>query len=161
MTTPTALRDQLKRFLDWGEAHADFDRVIAGIPADKRGTAPHGLPHSPWQILEHLRIAVADIHEFSVNPEYREKAWPDDYWPAAAPPSPSAWDDCVKAYRRDLDRMRSVIDGQPDLLAPIPHGTDPRQTYLRAVLLIGDHAAYHLGQLVLIRRLLGIWPGAH
>jgi hypothetical protein len=156
--TPRALRDQLKKCLDWNDAHADFDRVVGGIPPDKRGVVPPGLPHSPWQILEHLRLALDDIHDFCVNPDYKEKRWPHDYWPAAEPPSSTAWDESVQGYARDLDRMRTVIDSQPDLLAPIPHGTSPDQTYLRAALLVADHSAYHLGQLVLVRRLLGIWP---
>jgi len=160
MTTPAALRDQLKRLLDWNDAHADFNKTVDGIPADKRGTVPAGLPHSPWQLLEHLRIALADIYDFCVNPAYKEMAWPDDYWPTAEPPSPAAWDESVKAYRADLDRMRRLLDSQDDLLAPIPHGTAPQQTYLRAALLVADHSAYHLGQLVLVRRLLGIWPSA-
>jgi hypothetical protein len=159
MTTPAALRDQLKLVLDWGEAHADFAKVIEDIPPEKRGVAPPGLPHSPWQILEHLRIALADIHDFCVNLAYEEKAWPGDYWPASAPPSPTAWDESVAAYRRDLERIRVLLDSQPDLFAPIPQGKSPHQTYLRAALLVADHSAYHLGQLVLVRRLLGIWPG--
>jgi len=159
MTTPAALRTQLKRVLDWGEAHADFDKVVGSIPPDKRGAVPPGLPHSPWQILEHLRIALADIYDFCVNPAYEEKTWPGDYWPQSAPPSPSAWDQSVAAYRHDLGRMRTLIDEQPDLFARIPQGTNAQQTYLRAALLVADHSAYHLGQLVLVRRLLGIWPG--
>ena len=158
MTTPAALRDQLKHVLDWGDAHADFSRVVEGIPPDKRGVVPPGLPHSPWQILEHLRRALADIHDFCVNPAYAEKAWPDAYWPASTPPSPEAWDASVAAYRGDLERMRALVDSQPDLFATIPQSTSPQQTYLRAALLVADHSAYHLGQLVLVRRLLGLWP---
>jgi hypothetical protein len=159
MTTPAALRTQLKSVLDWAEAHADFDKVVGGIPPETRGIVPPGLSHSPWQLLEHLRIALADLYDFCVNPAYEEKAWPGDYWPESEPPSPSAWDDCVAAYRHDLGRMRTLIDMQSDLFAKIPHAASPHQTYLRAVLLAADHSAYHLGQLVLVRRLLGIWPG--
>jgi hypothetical protein len=151
-----ALREQLATFLDWHDAHADFDQAVGGIPPELRGVAPAGLPHSPWQLLEHLRIAQHDILDFSLNPDYREKRWPDDYWPAAAPPTVTAWDESVAAYRRDLAAMQALArDPKIDLFARIPHGSG--QTYLREILLVVDHAAYHLGQLVLVRRLLGIW----
>jgi uncharacterized damage-inducible protein DinB len=159
MANSDPLRDQLIRFLDWNEAHVDFDGAIKGIPPDKRGVTPPGFPHSPWQLLEHLRIGQEDIHDFCVNPNYGEtRKWPDDYWPSSAPSSASAWEQTVAAYRRDNDKMKDLVRSQPDLFARIPHGTSPHQTYLRAVLLVADHAAYHLGQLVLARRLLGIWP---
>jgi hypothetical protein len=154
------LRAQLSKFLDWREAHADFDAAVAGVPADRRGLAPPGLPYTLWQILEHLRIAQHDILDFCINPQYREMVWPDDYWPAAAsPPSADAWDASIAAYRRDREAMQALArDPQIDLLAKIPHGSG--QTYLREILLVVDHAGYHVGQLVLVRRLLGIWPAA-
>ena len=152
------LREQLIRFLDWHEAHVGFDDAIQDIPPDKRGATPAGFPHSPGQRLEHLRIAQEDIHDFCVIPNYHEMKWPDDYWPAPAPPAATAWDESVAAYRRDNDKMKELVRSQPDLFARIPHGSSPHQTYSRAVLLVVDHAAYHLGQLVLVRRMLGIWP---
>ena len=158
MANSDPLRDQLIRVLDWHEAHVDFDGAIKGIPPDKRGATPPGFPHSPWQLLEHLRVAQEDIHDFCVNPNYHEMKWPDDYWPAPAPPAATAWDESVAAYRRDNDKMKELVRKQPDLFAPIPHGSSPHQTYIRAVLLVADHAAYHLGQIVLVRRMLGIWP---
>ena len=158
MSKSDPLRDQLVRVLDWNEAHVDFDGATKGIPPEKRGMTPPGFPHSPWQLLEHLRIAQEDIHDFCVNPNYREMKWPDDYWPSSAPPNATAWDETVAAYRRDNDKMKDLVRSQPDLFARIPHGSGPHQTYLRAVLLVADHAAYHLGQLVLVRRMLGIWP---
>lgn len=154
------LREQLIKCLDWDEAHVDFAAATKGIPADKRGVTPPGLPHSAWQLVEHLRIAQEDIYDFCVNPDYKEMKWPDDYWPAPMPPTASAWDECLAAYRRDNDKMKALVRNQPDLFARIPHGSSPHQTYLRAVLLVADHAGYHLGQLVLVRRQLGIWPGA-
>ena len=157
--TSDPLREQLARLLDWHEAHVDFEGAIKGIPSNKRGATPQGLPHSPWQILEHLRIAQADIHDFCINPHYTEMTWPGDYWSASAPPTATTWDASVAAYRRDNEKMKDLVRSQPDLFAPIPHGTSPHQTYMRAVLLVADHAAYHIGQLVLVRRLLGIWPG--
>ena len=152
-----ALRTQLIRLLDWHDAHVDFDTAAGGIPPDLRGRTPPGLPHSPWQLLEHLRIAQHDILDFCVNPQYREMAWPADYWPSApAPPAPDAWDASVAAYRADLRGMQELArNADIDLFATIPHGSG--QTYLREVLLVADHAAYHIGQLVLVRRLLGIW----
>lgn len=158
MGNDAALRAQLKRVVDWDEAHADFGRVVSGLPAAKQGVVPTGLPHSAWQLLEHLRIAIADIHDFCVNPQYQHKHWPDDYWPAPEPPTATAWDECAAAYRRELEKMRMLVDAQPDLFASIPHGTSPHQTYLRAALLVADHSAYHLGQIVLVRQLLGEWP---
>ena len=152
------LRTQLSNFLDWHEAHADFDAAVIGIPADKRGAVPAGLPHSPWQLLEHLRIAQHDILDFCVNANYQEMKWPDDYWPAdPAPPSTSAWDESIAAYRRDREAMQRLAENPDiDVFAKIPHGSG--QTYLREILLVVDHASYHVGQIVLVRRLLGVWP---
>jgi uncharacterized damage-inducible protein DinB len=152
-----ALRAQLAACLDWHEAHADFDTVVANIPPELRGVVPAGLAHSAWQLLEHLRIAQHDILDFSVNPAYAEKRWPDDYWPGPVPPTAGAWDDSVAAYRRDRAAMQELARNPAvDLFAPIPHGSG--QTYLREILLVVDHAAYHLGQIVLVRQLLGAWP---
>ena len=152
-----ALRAQLARMLDWHEASVGFDKAVDGIAPEMRGRTPPGLPHSPWQLLEHLRIAQHDILDFCVNPSYKEMRWPDDYWPRdAAPPSARAWDDSIAAYRKDREAMKQLAtDPNIDLNARIPHGSG--QTYLREVLLVADHGAYHVGQLVLVRRLLGIW----
>jgi hypothetical protein len=154
-----ALRAQLVHFLDWHDAHADFDTAIDGIPPALRGAVPEGLPYSSWQLLEHLRLAQHDIHDFCVNPTYREMKWPDDYWPSSPePPSSEAWDESVAGYRRDREAMqRLAADPAIDVFAKIPHGTG--QTYLREILVVVDHAAYHIGQLVLVRRLLGNWSG--
>lgn len=154
------LRAQLVAYLDWREAHADFDAAVDGVPADRRGAVPPGLPYSLWQLLEHLRIAQQDILDFCLNPQYRAMTWPDDYWPsAAAPASTDAWEASIAAYRRDRAAMQALAaDRTIDLSARIPHGTG--QTYLREILLVVDHAAYHIGQMVLVRRLLGIWPDA-
>lgn len=154
-----ALRAQLVRFLDWHDAHADFDSAVDGIPPAQRGVAPRGLPYSAWQLLEHLRLAQHDILDFCVNSSYAEKKWPDDYWPRdPAPPSAAAWDESIAAYRSDRAALQRVAeDATIDLFATIPHGTG--QTYLREILLVVDHAAYHIGQIVLVRRMLGNWPG--
>ena len=153
-----ALRDHLLRLLDWDEAHASFDKAVSGLPADQRGARATGFEHSPWQLVEHLRIAQADILDFCVNPSYtHDRTWPDDYWPAtAAPPDAAAWDASIGQYTHDLSAFKDLIRNQADLFAPVPTG-NATQTYLRAVLLVADHAAYHVGQLVAVRRALHAW----
>jgi uncharacterized damage-inducible protein DinB len=157
MSIDADVREQLGRVLAWDEAHVGFDKAIADIPPDLRGRQPQGLPHSPWQILEHLRRAQHDILDFCRNPNYRELKWPDDYWPSSAvPPSPAAWDDSIRQYRLDRQALQQLAqDRQVDLAARIPHGQG--QTYLRELILAADHAAYHIGELIVIRRLLGNW----
>jgi len=154
------MREHLARSLDWGEAHADFDKAVAGLAPELRGRRVHGLPHSAWEILEHLRLAQHDILDFARNPKYEELKWPDDYWPRSPePPSAKAWDDSVAAFKRDREAVKTLAtDKTVDLAARIPHGEKASQTYMRAVLLVIDHNAYHVGELVLLRRLLGAWP---
>jgi hypothetical protein len=151
------LRDHLARILDWEDAHAGFDRAVEGIPSAQRGVAPPGFEHTPWQLLEHLRLTQRDILDFCVDPDYVEPASMDEYWPARpAPPSDAAWEESVAGVRRDRDEMkRLAADPAIDLFARVPQGSG--QTYLREVLLVADHTAYHVGQLVDVRRALGIW----
>jgi hypothetical protein len=153
----SALRPYLAKLLDSDDAHASFDMAVAGIPPKLRGTAPAGLPYSPWQLIEHLRLAQHDILDFCRNPDYRELHWPDDYWPAsAAPPKPADWEKSIAQFRRDRAALQALAtDPKIDLYARIPHGTG--QTYLRELLLVADHTAYHVGQLVAVRRALGAW----
>jgi len=157
MGTGQHLRELLGRLLAWEDAHVSFDAAVAGIPAERRGATPDKLPHSPWQLVEHLRRAQHDILEFCVNAQYEELRWPDDYWPAVPePPSDAAWDESIAAFRRDRAALQGLAaDTSIDLAARIPHGSG--QTYARELALAADHAAYHVGQLVLIRRALGIW----
>lgn len=157
MDTDARLREHLGRLLDWEDAHVNFDTAVDGIPESARGTRPESLPHSPWELVEHLRRTQRDILDFCVDPEYVE-AEMASYWPpSAAPPEPHAWDHSVRAFRDDRARfMQLVADPGLDLFARIPHGTG--QTYLREVVLLADHTAYHVGQLVLVRRALGVWP---
>jgi uncharacterized damage-inducible protein DinB len=152
------LRAHLGRILDWEDAHASFARAIAGLPARLRGVTPAGWAHSAWQLLEHLRICQHDILDFCRNPKYVEMAM-EDYWPpSAAPPSAKAWSASVAAVRRDRAALKKLAaDGKVDLFARIPHGSG--QTYLRELLLVADHNAYHVGQLVALRRALGSWSG--
>jgi len=151
------LREYLARLLDWEDAHVGFDGAVDGIPEALRGRQPSGLPYSPWQLLEHIRLAQRDILEFCQDPTYQERRWPDDYWPEGpAPPSASAWEYSVDQVRRDREVLKAMAtDADLDLLAAIPHGDG--QTYLRELLLVADHTAYHVGQLVIVRRLLGNW----
>ena len=151
-----ALRRHLRKLLDWEDAHVGFDRAIEGIPAGLRGTTPPGGAHSPWQLLEHLRICQLDILDFCRNPKYVERGM-EEYWPpSTGPASDAAWDESVAGFRRDLEEMKRLADDrQVDLFAKIPHGSG--QTYLRELLLVADHNAYHVGQLVALRRALGIW----
>ena len=157
MPTDTALRRQLVSLMTEANAHATFDQAIENLPHELRGRRPEGLPHSSWELLEHLRLAQWDILDFSRNPKYEEKKWPDDYWPKfPEPPSAAAWDESIAAFRRDLKEMCDLVeDPATDLFAKIPHGSG--QTILREALLIADHNAYHVGQLVLVRQLLGAW----
>ncbi|MGE5245181.1 MAG: DinB family protein [Betaproteobacteria bacterium] len=160
LVSEDTLREHLVRLLEWHDAHADFDGAVADLPSEARGRTPKGAPYSPWQLLEHLRIAQHDILDFCRNPQYREMDWPDDYWPSsAAPASDADWDGSVAAFRRDRAALQALArDPKIDLSAKIPHGSG--QTYLREILLAADHAAYHVGELVLVRRLLGVWTKA-
>ena len=153
-----ALRNQLVRVLAWDEAHVSFDKAVAEIPPDKRGARVTGVEHSLWQLLEHMRLAQDDILDFCINPRYKHTmAWPDDYWPAdPAPPSAKAWTDSIEAYTRSREELQRLAREAPDLTAKVPTGKE-NQTFLRALLLVADHTAYHVGQLVMIRRALGIW----
>jgi len=152
-----SLRRHLDELLAGGEAHADFETAVRGVPEALRGARPRGVDHSLWQLLEHLRIAQRDILEFSRNPKHKSPDWPSGYWPSdPAPPDKNAWGESVRAFRSDLKAMCDLVaDKKTDLFAPIPHGDG--QTILREALLVADHNAYHLGQLVLVRRLLGAW----
>lgn len=157
--TLSAIRDHLLRVLDWEEAHAGFDKAVRGMPADKQGVTPPGFEHSPWQLLEHIRIAQDDILEFCVNDAYGHSMnWPDDYWPRdPAPPSDTAWEASVAAYGKAREELKRLVRDIEDLTARVPTGK-PKHTYLRAILLTADHTAYHVGQLVAVRRALGVWP---
>ncbi len=152
-----SLREHLISLLNGGNAHADFETAIKNIPIALRGKRPKGAEHSPWQVLEHLRIAQWDILEFSRDANHKSPDWPGGYWPTKpAPPDEKAWDKSVRAFRKDLKAMCDLVAAEStNLHAPISHGEG--QTVLREALLVADHNAYHLGQLVLLRRLLGAW----
>jgi uncharacterized damage-inducible protein DinB len=157
MDQTAALRRQLIKLLDWSEAHVNFDSAVEGLPEELRGERPAGLPYSPWQLLEHMRITQRDILDFCRDTSYKPPKWPDDYWPQTdAPPSPEAWEESIASFRADRSELQALIaDPALDLFEHIPHGEG--QTYLREALLVADHSAYHLGEMVAVRRLLGAW----
>ena len=149
-----AFRQHFSRALGWGEAHLTFEDAVARIPAKARGKRPHGFEHSPWEILEHIRLAQRDLLEFCTNPDYEAGAWPDDYWPKGpAPPSASSWKKSVQAVAQDRKALENFLARVPDLTAAIPHSEG--KSYLRSVLLVLDHNAYHVGQLVMAGKMLG------
>jgi hypothetical protein len=154
-----ALREHLLYLLRGGGAHVNFEKVLADFPAELRGAKTAGIPFTPWKLLEHMRIAQWDILEFNQNPQHVSPDFPSGYWPAGyAPPDPTAWDKSLKAFRADLKALQKLVENPAtDLFARIPHGNG--QTILREALLVVDHNAYHIGQLVLIRRLFGAWIG--
>ncbi len=151
------LREHVLYLLSGGGAHLNFEQAIADLPAEFRGQRVEGVSHTPWRLLEHLRICQWDILEFSRNPKHVSPDFPSGYWPAGdAPENSASWDKSVQAFRDDLQAMIDLVaDPATDLFAAIPHGDG--QTVLREALLVADHNAYHLGQLVLLRRCLGAW----
>lgn len=152
-----ALREHVLYLLGGGGAHLDFDRAVAGLPVELRGAKAANISHSPWQLVEHMRICQWDILEFSTNAEHVSPDFPDGYWPSGeAPPDALAWDLSLSKFRTDLESMRQLVRAEStDLFAKIPHGDG--QTILREALLVADHNAYHLGQLIIVRRALRAW----
>jgi uncharacterized damage-inducible protein DinB len=153
-----AVRDHLVRVLDWEDAHVGFDKAVADVPPQARGIRPPGFEYSVWELLEHIRIAQDDILDFCVNPKYHhDLAWPDDYWPAdPAPASEQAWVESLAGYVKARARLQQLAREIEDLTATVPTGTGS-QSFLRALLLTADHTAYHVGQIVAVRRALGVW----
>ena len=158
-TEQSELRKQLIALLRGGQAHATFDEAIKDFPAEHRGTVPPNLPYSAWQLLEHLRITQRDILNFSAPPTggYHPGKWPDDFWPKSpTPPSAPSWDQSIAAMRSDLDHFIALIENpKSDLYKPFRWGEG--QNLLREAMLIADHTSYHLGELVVLRRILNIW----
>ena len=152
-----SLRQELDRLLSGKGAHVDFDAAVADFPPALRGARLKGAAHSAWETLEHLRIAMWDMLEFSRDAKHVSPEWPSGYWPESAEPaSAAAWDKSVKAFDRDLAAMRKLVsDPKSDLFTPFAHGAG--QTLLREALQVADHNAYHVGELILLRRMLGAW----
>ena len=156
-TNDLSLRQHLLELLQGGGAHAKFDDVVKNVPEGLRGRKPAGLPHSLWMLLEHLRIAQWDILEFSRNPKHVSPEWPEGYWPKKeTPPTTAAWNESIKKFHADLTALQDLVkDPKTDLFAKLPWGDG--QTILREALLVADHNAYHLAQMVDVKRLLGAW----
>jgi len=153
------LRDHIIYLLNGGGAHAGFDDAVKNVPEELRGAKPDRLPHTAWMLLEHLRMAQWDILEFCRNSKYEAPDWPKDYWPKTeAPPSAAAWNKSIQQFRKDLQSMQELVaNPKTDVYARIPWGDG--QTILREAILVADHNAYHAGQLIDVRRLLGAWKG--
>lgn len=157
MPTSSLVREHVAKLLGWEDAHVGFDRAVANLPEPLRGRQPSGLPYSPWQLVDHIRKTQHDILDFCINSEYKELSWPDDYWPRSPAPG-REWEESIEQFGRDrLALERLARNRQIDLESAIPHGSG--QTYLRELLLAADHTAYHIGELIVVRRLLGAWPG--
>ncbi len=155
---PNAWRSIVAASLDAREAHVPFGRAVAGLAPELRGRRPDGLPHSTWELVEHVRLTQADLIAYLEDPAYTAHAWPEDYWPRSPePPSEAAWDEAVAAVQAGRERLKSLVLELSDPTATIPWGG--AHTYLRTVLVALDHEAYHVGQVVLVRRLLGAWAG--
>jgi hypothetical protein len=155
--TRTALVNQLSQLLAGGNAHATFEQAVADLPAPLRNQAVPGVPYTIWHLVEHLRIAQWDIVEFTLDPNHESPQWPEGYWPAKdSAVDEAGWQATLAAIARDQQRFLDHLhDPAIDLFAPLPHGDG--QNVLREALLIGDHAAYHTGEIILLRRLLGAW----
>ncbi len=154
MESKDPLRQQLVHLLTKAEAHVDIGSALRDFPRELRASKPHGAPHTPWQLLEHLRIAQYDIVRFTLNPKHRSPKFPDGYWPKTdTPPDDRAWDKSVTSILEDLDEMVAMVaDPKIDLMKAIPHGKG--QTYFREALLLSDHNSYHVGQIVMLRRIM-------
>ena len=157
MTSDLPLREHVLDLLCGEGAHPNFEKAVDSIPARDRGAAAPGIPHTLWQLLEHLRICQWDILEYCRTPGTVSPKFPDGYWPkTASPPDDAAWDESVAAVRADLKSMSDLVaDRSMDLMAPLPHA--PEHTLLREALLVADHNSYHVGQMVQLRRALGCW----
>ena len=159
MSGDTAVREHLIWLLEGGHAHSSFDEIVKNFPPEQAGLRPTGAPHSGWELLEHMRIAQHDILRFSISAEHVSPNWPEGYWPRhPAPEHDGDWNKSIRAFRKDLAEFAGLIrDPAQDLYKKFPWGDG--QTLMREALLIADHNSYHLGQLVLVRRLLGNWKG--
>lgn len=157
MPDDKGLREAVLTLLRGGRAHVTFEKALANLPEDLRGKKPRGAPYTPWQQLEHMRIAQWDILEYIRNPQHVSPEWPQGYWPREASPARNAWAKSVKSFLADRQALQDLADDcSTDLLARVPH--DPKgPTNLDELLLVADHNAYHLGQMIILRRLLGAW----
>jgi len=157
MDDQSRLKELLLEQLDGGNAHIEFSDAIKGLKIHDVGIRPDNLPHSIWELVEHVRLAQYDILEFSKNPDYQEPSWPDDYWPPAPQPeNQHEWQQTINAFHNDRKAMAELIRQRDvDVTKPLEHGSG--QTLFREAMLVVDHTSYHIGQIVQVRRLLGLW----
>ena len=155
--TPKSWRETVAWSLDWEQGHASLEHAVDGLAASLRGKRPTGSPHSVWELLDHIRRTQADLLDFMTNADYVAPDWPLDYWPSPEQtPSPKQWSECLAGIKRDRRALQQLATRGPrDLTKRVPWGEG--QTYLRTILLAADHTSYHVGQIVLVRRLLGAW----
>lgn len=152
------LIDEIVKLLNGGGAHAKLDDALANLPANLRGQRPNGLPYSIWQLVEHIRIAQWDMLEFSKDGNHQSPKWPDEYWPQETEPAnEEAWEQSIQQIKKDLAELIELVK-TGDLYSPIPHGSG--QTLLREALQAADHTAYHVAEIIVIRRLLGSWKSS-
>lgn len=158
MNPNAALRSHLTDLLTARQAHCTFEDAVAHVPPDRRGERPEALPYSVWELADHVRIAQRDILDYCRDPEYEAPDWPSDYWPdSPAPPDETAWKDCVAQVQNDRAAMCDLVtDETIDLYDTVPSSDE--HTFLREAMLVADHTAYHIGQIVTVRRQLGLWP---
>lgn len=158
MNQDQALRHHLLNLLHVRQAHMTFEDAVADFPLKFMNVQPPSVPYTSWHLIEHLRICQWDILDYMRNPEYKEMQWPDDYWPSKdAQADQAAWDKTVSDFLRDLAAIEAIVrDPKTDLFAPIPHGYDGH-TILREVMLVADHNAYHVGELGILRQVMGAW----
>jgi hypothetical protein len=159
-TAPDAWRSILASSINWKQAHATFDDAVADFPAELRGCRPDHFPHSAWELVEHIRLAQADLISFMRDASYSAPRWPDDYWPSSQGPRDSSeWDSSIANVKRDRTELEATAtDPALDLTSTIPWSEG--RTYLRTILVATDHMSYHVGQLIAVRQLLGAWPAA-
>jgi uncharacterized damage-inducible protein DinB len=158
MSNDKALREDVLVLLRGGRAHVGFEKAVANLPEDLRGKKPRGAPYTPWQQLEHMRICQWDILEYIRDPQHVSPEWPQGYWPKEASPARGAWAKTVKAFQADRQALVDLAaNPSTDLLTRVPPGDAEGVTILHELLLVADHNAYHLGQIVILRRLLGAW----
>jgi len=157
MTNDQQIRLQIAKLLDWGDAHVDFRTAVDDFPEDLRGEVPPGFSRSAWELLEHMRVALWDIVEFTKDARHKSPPWPDGYWPPSrTPPQEEAWLQSVRSFVDLVEEMRGLIlDRHRPLLEPLPRSQG--QTLIREALLVADHNSYHLGQLVQLRKALKAW----
>jgi hypothetical protein len=155
-STDEALREHVLKLLSGKEAHAEFDAAIGGWPIELTGAKVANFPHTAWMLLEHMRIGQWDILEFSRHPKHVSPKWPEGFLPTSeAPANEKAWTTAIADFKKDMRAIEQLVaSGKSDLFAKIPWGTG--QTLLREVLLVADHNSYHLGQLVMLRKCMGI-----